>query len=89
MVLLDHGPSERIQRLAVLDGSHDLGVSVSACRILGEHMKPKPYLFAERTLHVGRYLLEVLVDYGPCNRVQDIDSEVEPLCVDMDEVLPR
>ena len=47
------------------------------------------YVLAEGRLHITRGLLEVLVDYGPCNRVQDIDSEVEPLCVDMDEVLPR
>ena len=47
----------------------------------------KPYLFAERALHVSRYLLEVLVDYGTRNRVGDIHAEVQPLCAEVNECL--
>lgn len=50
-------------------------------------MKPKPYLFAERTLHVGRYLLEVLVDYGTRDGVGDIHAEVQPLRAEVNERL--
>ena len=64
MVLFDHGLSKCIQHLAVLDGSHDLGVRMSACQILGEHRKL--YLFSECALHVGCYFLKVLVDYKTC-----------------------